>query len=224
MRGFVVLCGLFCLFLMPAAAQSTSPGPAAAPPASSSTQDTQQSTQQPDVETLPQPPPPPVAAPYELSGGYNLRVFTQTDNTRIGFSGGYGEFEYKILSRISAAAEVSASYRNQGVNGDLSLYSFMVGPQIYPFKHRRKYTPFAQVLFGEGIYRASFPAYAGFPAEVRTNSAFTWEGGGGLDWTHSNRWAIRIVQVDYGQTKFFGSQSQTNYRISIGVVYRFGQK
>lgn len=222
MRRFVVLCGLSCLFLMPAAAQSTSPSPTpAAPPSSSSSS---QNAQQPESETPPEPPPPPVAAPYELSGGYSLRVFTQPNTKRIGLNGGYGAFEYKILNRISAAAEVSAGFRNQGVNGDLSIYSFMVGPQIYPFKHRRKYTPFVHILFGEGFYRNSFPAFAGFPAAVRTDSAFTWEGGAGLDWTHSNRWAIRIVQVDYAQTKFLGNQSQANYRISIGVVYRFGQK
>src|SRR5262249_43796261 len=143
MRRFVVLCGLICLYSLAAAAQSNQQPSASS---SSSSQDTAQ------TEAPPEPPPPPVAAPYELSGGYSLRVFTQPNTKRVGLNGGYGAFEYKILSRVSAAAEFSAGFRNQGVNGDLSIYSFMIGPQIYPFKHRRKYTPFVHVLFGEGFY------------------------------------------------------------------------
>ena len=165
-----------------------------------------------------------MAAPYEISGGYNLRIFTQPNYSRINLNGGYGSFEYKILNRISADLEISGGVKNQGINGDLSIYGIMVGPQIYPFKHRRKFTPFVHLLLGEGFYRNSYPAYAGFPAEVRTDSAFTWAGGGGLDWTHSPRWAIRVFDIDYSQTKFLGNLSQANYRLSIGVVYRFGQK
>lgn len=202
-----VLCGFLLLFMMPAAAQTPS---AEAPPDRS--QDT------------PPAPAPLVIAPYELSGGYSLRLFTQSNYARIGLNGGYASFEYKVLSRISAAAEISAGFRNQGVNGDLSIYSAMVGPQIYPFRHRRKFTPFAHVLFGDGFYRIHYPAYAGFPAQVTTDSAFTWEGGGGLDLTHSARWAIRIVQLDYAQTKFLSSVTQANYRVSIGVVYRLSSR
>lgn len=219
MKHFV-LCGLILLFMIPAAAQSPSESPSqTSPQSSSSSQDTQQKQSQEAS-----PPAPLQVAPYEISAGYNLRIFTLPNYARIGLSGGYGSFEYKILSRISAAAEASAAFRNQGINGDLSIYSVVVGPQIYPFKHRRKFTPFAHLLFGEGFYRNSYPPYGGFPAHVTTDSSFTWEGGGGIDLTHSTRWAIRVVQVDYARTKFLGTLSQNNYRLSIGVVYRFGQK
>jgi hypothetical protein len=164
-------------------------------------------------------------APFEVSAGYNLRVFTEPSYARIGLNGGYASLDYNILSRVSAAAEVSAAYRNQGLNGDISIYSAMVGPQIYPFKHRHKLTPFAHVLFGEGYYRASYPAFGGFPAQVTTYSAMSWEAGAGVDITRTSHWAIRLIQLDYAQTKFLGSdRSQANYRASIGFVYRFGQK
>lgn len=208
MKRFWALCGLLCFMVIPAAAQTSS---------SSTTQQTEQTE-------APPPPPPPVAAKYEVSAGYSMRLFTQPNDSRLEMNGGYGQFEYKILNRISGMAEVSGTYRGQGINGDLSIYSFMVGPQLYPFRHRRKFTPFVHVLFGEGFYRNSFPAYAGFPAAVRTDTAFTWEGGGGLDLTHSPRWAIRVFDIDYAQTKFLGNLSQANYRLSIGFVYRFGQK
>lgn len=208
MKRFFALGGLVLLLSITAAAQSTS---------SSSSQTTAPA---PAQET----PPPPEPPAYELSGGYTLRVFTEPSYARIGLSGGYGSFDYTILSRISAAAEVSAAFRNQGFNGDLSIYSVMVGPQIYPFRHRRKFTPFVHILFGEGFYRNSYPAYGGFPAEVKTDSSFSWEGGGGLDLTHTSRWAIRLIQIDYAQTKFLGSLSQANYRASVGIVYRFAAK
>ncbi|HWF38400.1 MAG TPA: hypothetical protein VG322_07770 [Candidatus Acidoferrales bacterium] len=211
MMRFFALVSLLWLMAIPAAAQSTSSS-------SSSSQQTQQ------VEAPQEAPPPPVVAPYELSAGYSFRIFTQPTSARIGMNGGYGSFDYKILSRISADAEFSAAFRGQGINGDLSIYSFLVGPQIYPFKHRRKFTPFVHVLLGEGFYRNSYPAYGGFPAAVRTDSSFSWEGGGGLDLTHSPRLAIRVFDIDYAQTKFLGNLSQANYRLSIGIVYRFGQK
>lgn len=209
MRRFFALGGLILLLTITAAAQSTS--------SSSSSQTTPPAPAQ-------EAPPPPQTPPYELSGGYTLRVFTEPSYARVGLSGGYGSFDYTILSRISAEAEVSAAFRNQGFNGNLSIYSVMVGPQIYPFRHRRKFTPFAHILFGEAFYRNSYPAYGGFPAEVKTDSSFSWEGGGGIDLTHSSRWAIRLIQIDYAQTKFLGTLSQANYRVSVGIVYRFASK
>ena len=208
MNRLLALAGLMLVLAVPAPAQSTS--------SSSSSQNT--------PPAPPQQAPPPEPAPYELSAGYSLRVFTQPNYARIGMNGAYGSFDYKILSRISAAAEVSANFRNQGINGDLSIYSVMIGPQLYPFRHRRKFTPFVHVLFGEAFYRNSYPAYGGFPAAVKTDSSFSWEGGGGLDLTHSQRWAIRAIQLDYAQTKFLGNLSQANYRLSVGIVYRFAPK
>jgi Outer membrane protein beta-barrel domain len=163
--------------------------------------------------------------PYEFSAGYNLRIFTQPNYARIGLNGAYASLDYTIFSRLSVIGEGTATYRNQGLNGDISIYSAMIGPQIYPFKHRRKFTPFAHVLFGEGYYRASYPPFGGFPAQDLSYSGLTWEAGGGLDISHSSRWAIRLIEVDYAHTKFLGpNQSQANYRISVGFVYRFGQK
>jgi hypothetical protein len=212
MKRLSALCGFLLLFMIPAAAQT---------PATEAPQ-TESGSQQPEP-AAPPPPPPLVVYRYQISGGYSLRVFTEPSYVRIGLNGGYGSFEYRILSRISAAAEISAGFRNSGNNGDLSIYSALVGAQIYPFRHRRKFTPFAHVLLGEGFYRDSYPAYAGFPHEVTTDAAFTWEAGGGIDLTHGTHWSIRLLQLDYAPTKFLGNQSQTNYRASIGIVYRFGE-
>jgi hypothetical protein len=143
---------------------------------------------------------------------------------RIGLNGGYGSFEYNILSRVGASVEASGDFKNQGLSGDLGIYSVLAGPQIYPLKHQRKLTPFAHVLFGETFYRNDYPAYGGFPHTVSTASGFSWEAGGGFDWVHSNRWEFRLLQLDYAPTKFFGNGTKTGYRGSIGIIYRFGGK
>ncbi len=215
MKHLCALCGFLLFFMASTRAQTEQAPPAQPPPA-----------QAPAKAPPAQPPPPQEIeiAPFEISAGYTLRVFTQSNYARIGLNGAYGSVEYNILSRIGAIAEVTGGRRNQGPNGDLSIYSILVGPQIYPFKHRRKFTPFAHVLFGEGFYRNDYPAYGGFPRTVTTDAAFSWEAGGGLDVVHSTHWEIRLIQLDFAQTKFLGNQSQTNYRGSIGIVYRFGEK
>jgi hypothetical protein len=49
--------------------------------------------------------------------------------------------------------------------------------------------------------------------------------GGGLDWKIKEHWSVRVIQADYEQSRFIsGSASQTNYRASIGLVYRFREK
>jgi hypothetical protein len=216
MKQFLGVGALLLLFLIPTRAQETPP---------SGTQTPSSPPQTPP--SVPQTPPSSARETprYEVSAGYNLRVFTQPNYARVGFNGWYGAGEYNILERISLAGEVSGGFRNQGARGDLSIYSGMVGPQIYPFKHAHKITPFAHVLFGEGYYRASYPAFGGFPAEVVTYSSFSWEVGGGVDIRRTPHWSIRLIQLDYARTGFLGSKLvQNNYRASIGFVYRFGKR
>lgn len=209
MKHLSALCGFVLLFMV------STPGQTAQAPAA----------QSPPAETAPAKPlPPPYVSRYEVSGGYSIRTYNPTGQVRVGLNGGYGSLDYNILSRISAAVEVTAGFRDQGLNGNLSIYSFLAGPQFYPFKHRRKLTPFAHVLFGEGFYRDSFPAYGGFPHAVSTNSAMAWEAGGGLDMVYKTRWEVRLIQIDYAPTKFFGNGTKTSFRASVGIVYRFGEK
>ena len=208
MKHLCAVCCFVLLFMVPASGQTAQTPPTKTP-----------------AETPPAKPlPPPYVPRYELSGGYSYRTFNPTGQARIGLNGGYGSIEYNLLSRIGAAAEVSGGFKNQGLNGDLSIYSVMAGPQVYPFKHRRKLTPFMHFLFGEQFYRNDYPAVGGFPHAVSTDSVFSWEGGGGFDVAYKTHWQIRLIQFDYAPTKFLGSGTKTGYRASVGIVYRFGEK
>jgi hypothetical protein len=210
MKRLCVICGLVLFWMGSASGQSASDQAQGTAPAS---------------ETPPPKPVTPIYIPrYELSGGYNYRTYNPTGQNRIGLNGGYGSLEYNLLNRIGAEVEVSGAFKNQGINGDLSIYNVLVGPEVYPFKHHRRVTPWAHFLFGESFYRDDFPAYGGFPHAVSTDSVFSWEGGGGVDVVYKKHWEIRLIEFDYAPTKFLGSGTKTSYRGSFGVVYRFGEK
>ena len=123
---------------------------------------------------------------------------------------------------MSAEGEFSGSYRNNGIQGNTSIYTTLFGPEFYPFRHR-KITPFGHFLWGQGFYRVHFPPFGGFPSQTDLDWHSAWEAGGGVDYAHSKRWEIRVIQVDYGQTKFFG-RTENNYRATIGIIYNFGRK
>lgn len=159
-----------------------------------------------------------------LSGGYTLRLFTEPPSTRIDMNGFYVSTDYNLFKHFGAEAEISDTLADRGTNGNVNILTGMVGPRFYPFGHH-KATVFGHVLFGEGYYRVQFPTFGGFPPTTTTYVGVAWEAGGGVEYKHSNRWSIRIVEADFGQTKFYGgSQSQSNYRVSLGVIYHFGQK
>src|SRR6185312_14560559 len=68
------------------------------------------------------------------------------------------------------------------------------------------------------------PGGAGF--EPATNMAFAWSVGGGLDVNVNDRFAFRLFQADYlnARTDGFSGKPVNNFRVSTGVVLRFGSK
>jgi hypothetical protein len=99
----------------------------------------------------------------------------------------------------------------------------------YPFGHRHKLIRYGQVLFGAGYNRLTFPLNSGFPETTFTSTAFAWTGGGGVQWKIKPKWAVRLFEFDYEQTRFsnYPNQSaitQGNYRIAIRLVYHIGEK
>ena len=157
----------------------------------------------------------------DLSSGYSLRLYTLPDYARVGMNGWYASADHDIFRWLGAAAEVTGAYRDNGTNGNTAIYTALIGPQFYPFGHRHRLTIFGHFLVGEGYYRVHYPAFAGFPQNTNSDLRFSWEAGGGLEMTRSAHWGIRLFELDYGKTHFFGP-SQNNYRLSIGFIYRFG--
>jgi hypothetical protein len=56
--------------------------------------------------------------------------------------------------------------------------------------------------------------------------AFAWAVGGGVDVSVNERFAVRLFQADYINTRTdgFSGKAVNNARISGGLVFRFGSK
>jgi Outer membrane protein beta-barrel domain len=162
----------------------------------------------------------------EVGGGYQFRSFDQPFAARLNENGGFFTADFNLNRWLGAAGEVDATRIDQGVNGTWDDYGFMFGPQIYPIGHQRL-TPFVHVLFGASHVRVSAPAAGGSPALLETDTAFSYEGGGGLDWYFGRHVGIRLAEFDYERQYFFGGGSngnpvQNNFKFSAGIVFRLG--
>src|SRR5262249_8645465 len=111
-----------------------------------------------------------------------------------------------------------------GVEG--RMYTYLFGPQ-FSFRHRR-FTPFVHALVG-GARVTSSTVFGLVPDQVFFNhtfhqNAFAADGGVGLDINASRHVAIRLFQGDYLYTQFNDGKNnrQDNFRVSGGLVFRFG--
>jgi hypothetical protein len=101
-------------------------------------------------------------------------------------------------------------------------YNFLIGVQFARRKYRL-WTPFAEILYGhQGVRGQAAPFVAG-PVEVEVGTGRAFEAGVGADRPINKRLAIRF-KVDYLGTgtnfSLLGKQSQSNFRVSVGVVIR----
>jgi hypothetical protein len=94
-------------------------------------------------------------------------------------------------------------------------HGFTFGPHV-SLHNRSRITPFAFALFGgahENVKEAGVTETAtGFASSV----------GGGLDVRVSEKWSVRLVQVDAAYTRFHG-EGKTAPRFSTGLVFHFGK-
>jgi hypothetical protein len=212
MRRIVALGGLLLLWIAPALAQDTS----------ASTQD--QSVPAP-VPQAPLKKVRPETPKYEISAGYTERSNYQPDQSKPYFSGAYASVDRNIFHWLGAEAEFTGTLKNQGViTGDSRVFTFMLGPTLYPFGHR-KVTVFGHALYGLGLERITTGPFAGFGVNTTSTAVKAWEVGGGLDWNRWHHWSIRLIEADFGGASFTPTKSGGgSLRFSAGVVYRFGHE
>lgn len=210
---------LLVLFVLPVTARAQEGGgtqetPPAAPQAPAQT---------PAATTTPHPPPINYLSKYEVSGGFSYRKFYFPGET-LGTEGWFGSAEYNWKSHLGVYLDASGDYRDRGLTGASSIYGLLIGPQFYPFGHHRM-TVFTHLLAGVGYYRNVIPANGGFAREVQNDTATAWGVGAGLDFYVKRHLAVRMFEYDYDRANFFGQGSlQGSGRISVGVVYRFGNR
>lgn len=150
-----------------------------------------------------------VDAPVKNLHGFNASVFHNvTGNVSLGgeVSGAYGSDQVQVST---ADADVK-----------VTRYTYLFGPQFStcPGDNVRV---FAHTLFG-GAHDSSKTTLGAATTDFSAN-AFAMGFGGGVDVRLNRHFSFRAVQADYIPTRFGGSW-QNNFRLSTGLVFRFGKK
>jgi len=115
---------------------------------------------------------------------------------------------------LRLAADLSGHY-GSFAGADLSQLTFLAGPRLNWRGHRL--SPFAQVLAGGARTRTSITT----PALSASTTSWGGSFGAGADYRLTPRWAARAqgeVLLLHGQGVW-----DTNPRLSLGAVYRFGK-
>ena len=124
-----------------------------------------------------------------------------------------------VTKNFGLVAEVNGNYGdvtipNPGPTREFATntYNFLFGPRLTARRTGKNF--FGHVLFG-----AARTSVDGFDSETD----FAMAVGGGLDINASEQIAVRLFQADYLPI-FASDETAHNYRISIGIVFRFGAK
>jgi outer membrane protein with beta-barrel domain len=134
-------------------------------------------------------------------------------------NGGVGSVALNLTNWGSLVVEVGGIHAStiNGTDVDATALTYLAGPKISLF-HYRKFSPFAQALFG---FVNTNP---GFNQTTINHNTFAMSPGIGLDWNATRHFGIRLAQVDYLLTRMPTSTNQVNwnnFRYSAGVVFRF---
>ncbi|HLG14001.1 MAG TPA: hypothetical protein VJH03_05645 [Blastocatellia bacterium] len=112
------------------------------------------------------------------------------------------------------------------VDADANSHSFAAGP-VFSYRKNEGITPFAHVLIGVARVHVRASADVSVPGGTEhvelsaSDTGFVAVFGGGLDVKLSKRLALRTVQADYALSRL-GGFTQNNFRLSAGLVFRFG--
>ena len=139
------------------------------------------------------------------------------------FSGHYNSNSSSLAVNLPQVPILATS-----VDASTKVHNFLFGGT---FSHRggERLVPFGHALAGFSRTDVSGTAVVtGLGSIVTTrfsgdDTAFAAAFGGGLDVKLTRSFAFRVVQADYLLTKF-GRGTQSNARISTGIVFRFGEK
>ena len=162
---------------------------------------------------------------FEVNGGYTYQrwevpAFVQPPSS-LNYNGFNVGGTVNVTDWLGLAADITGTY-NSNAGTDTHIFSYLAGPRIYPLRHHNKLTPYGHALFGV----ATLHIPGNIPA---TEGKFSFEVGGGLDWSVGKHFAVRLGQFDYQRTQFLryvdpSVDNQNNFKYSAGIVFKFGQR
>lgn len=137
-----------------------------------------------------------------------------------GFNAAYTRY---LTERFGLTGEFGAHFRQRGAL-DISKYTYLGGITVLPFEGATtedRATVFTHALFGAANNRFTFDN--GVTRVSTSDTALAMALGGGVDLKVNKNVAVRLFQAEYAPT-FFGNDQQHNFRLSTGLVLRFGDK
>jgi len=172
----------------------------------------------------------------QLELGYSYARFSPSipQSSSRSLNGGGGAFTY-VVNRwwgIKADLEgygsttIYAPYQGGTLKSSGNMFTYLFGPEIT--YRTKRFTPFAEVLFG-GAHSSAFAKLyqaSGQTGAAPSQNSFALATGGGVDIYVSEHIAIRPAQLDYLMTRFTnpfsGTNNQNNFRYQAGIVFTFG--
>jgi opacity protein-like surface antigen len=146
-------------------------------------------------------------------GGSYLAVGGTLTATHVpyGDSTGFGGVAY-VDSNMSprVGLEYEGRFLRYNLDEDVSLSSYLAGARVVFWRGRTQ--PYVKVMAGLG--RMTFPFH------YATGSYFVIAPGAGLDYALSNRWTVRILDVEYQDWTGFTYGSMQPYSVSSGLRFR----
>jgi Outer membrane protein beta-barrel domain len=163
------------------------------------------------------------ASQLDVSVDYSyVRARSASGLSSSNLQGGSASVAYNFRGHLGIVGDFGGyMFGGQPPGLSAQMYTYLFGPR-FTFRKNERFTPFAQALLGGGRLNAS-------TATVQAGeNGFAMALGGGLDITLSHRFAIRAVQAEYLMTRFANSSvvtvTQNNFRVSAGLVFRFGSR
>jgi opacity protein-like surface antigen len=137
--------------------------------------------------------------------------------------------------RVGIVADFSAHFdeRNDFLDNittrsKFSLYTLTAGPQ-YKFSNASRFTPFIHALAGISRRNLTETLPGGENYFTDNNTSFALNLGGGVDYKLSNRFGLRLFQLDYNpifqrsrtiNSTLFPSETLNGIRFSAGIVIK----
>lgn len=151
-----------------------------------------------------------------------------------GFNGWTGSLEGRILPHVGIVADISGNYGSENAillpgifasrgDADSSAHTILFGPRVSGRIDNIR--PFGHALFGISRWKTEYQFVRVSEPEVILNGEsdgtdFATAIGGGLDYSFAGPAAWR-VQIDYLNSKYFGSGRESSFRFSTGLVLNF---
>jgi Outer membrane protein beta-barrel domain len=150
----------------------------------------------------------------EVFGGYSHLVGNVGDAS-FNLNGVDGSVNENLNKWFGGTLDIGSQFGTEA-KYKVNTQSIAYGP-VFSYRKDPRIVPFVHAMLG--AVRGS-PEYLGISASEYRFAVFT---GGGVDVRLSDGVFLRLIQADYLMTRF-SAERQDNFRLSAGLVFRFGQK